>query len=109
MLCVPLLHDGNAIGVLKVYSPEPQFFDAEDLSTLELMVGFIAAATSNAVAQRAQQASEQRFRALAELASAGIISADARGIVTFCNQSAARMFGYDEPSLIGKPFSADAT
>ena len=105
MLCVPLLHGGNAVGVLKVYSSEARFFDAEDLSTLELMVGFIAAATSNAVAQRAQQASEQRFRALAELASDGIISADADGIVTFWNQSAARMFGYDEAFLIGKPFS----
>lgn len=106
MLCVPLFHDGSAIGVLKVYSGEPAFFEDEDVKTLELMVGFIAIATANAVAHRAREHSEGRFRALAELASDGIITADATGTVTFWNQSAARMFGYSEDYLIGKPFTA---
>ena len=83
MLCVPLFHEGSAIGVLKVYSPECAFFDDEDVKTLELMVGFIAIATANGVAMRARELSESRFRALAELATDGIITAEASGTVTF--------------------------
>ena len=105
MLCVPLFHDGEAIGVLKVYSPELDYFDDEDAKTLELMIGFIGIATANAQAQHAREISERRFRALAELANDGLITADATGTVTFWNQSAARMFGYSEDYLIGKPFT----
>ena len=105
MLCVPLLHEGNAAGVLKVYSPEPDYFNRDDVTTLELMVGFIAAATAHAVAQRAREALEHRFRVLAELATDGIITADARGIVTFWNRSAAELFGYPADYLLGKSFT----
>lgn len=105
MLCVPLFHEAAAVGVLKVYSPECAYFDDEDVKTLELMVGFISIATAKAVAQRARELSEGRFRALAELATDGIITADASGTVTFWNQSAARMFGHGEGYLIGKAFT----
>jgi diguanylate cyclase (GGDEF)-like protein/PAS domain S-box-containing protein len=104
MLCVPLAHGGTAVGVLKVFSPEPSWFDDEDIGTLELMVGFIAAATTHAVAQRALYSSEQRFRGLAELATDGIVSVDAKARITFWNASAARMFGYSESEIMGRPF-----
>jgi len=104
MLCVPLLHAGEAVGVLKVYSPEVGAFTSEDVGTLELMTGFISAATSNAVAQRALSLSEERFRALAELASDGIITADRDGRITFLNRSAAQMFGHAEGALLGRSF-----
>jgi two-component system, cell cycle response regulator len=86
-----------------VYSPTPNAFDVEDITTLELMVAFIAAAMSNALAQRALMSSEQRFRSLAELASDGIITTDACGSVTYVNRSAAHLFGSDERGLIGRP------
>lgn len=105
MLCAPLLHEGTAVGALKVYASEPRFFDDDDVTLLELMVGFIAAATANAVTQRAREASERRFRAVAELASDGIITSDASGMIVFLNTSAARMFGYDEQTLLQQPFT----
>lgn len=104
MLCVPLLHDDEAVGVLKVYSPEVAWFEEEDVSTLELMVGFISAATSNALAQQRLRDSEQRFRMLAELASDGIITVDREGVIRFLNRSAARMFDFEEQALLGAPF-----
>jgi len=105
MLCVPLRHAGTTIGVLKVYSPHVAFFDDEDISTLELMVGFIAAATANGVVQRALVASEQRFRALNELAPDGIITADASGQITMWNKSATRLFGHEESEALGRPIA----
>jgi diguanylate cyclase (GGDEF)-like protein len=44
MIVVPLIHDGHAIGALKVISPQPGAFGTKDIRTLTLMSGLIAAA-----------------------------------------------------------------
>jgi diguanylate cyclase (GGDEF)-like protein len=48
MLCVPLVHRGKTVGVLKVYSPETHHFDEGDVETLELLSELIAAHMSHA-------------------------------------------------------------
>jgi diguanylate cyclase (GGDEF)-like protein len=48
MLCVPLQHQGEMVGVLKVYSAEASSFDGGDTETLELLSELIAAHMSHA-------------------------------------------------------------
>ncbi|MFP5389705.1 MAG: diguanylate cyclase [Thermoleophilia bacterium] len=48
MLCVPLVHGGETVGVLKVYSPRARNFGDEDVETLELLSELIAAHMSHA-------------------------------------------------------------
>jgi diguanylate cyclase (GGDEF)-like protein len=48
MVCIPLVHRGETVGALKVYSPEAFHFDDRDLETLELLSELIAAHLSNA-------------------------------------------------------------
>jgi len=48
MLCVPLVHQDQTIGVLKVYSPRPNNFSDSDVETLELLSALIAAHMSHA-------------------------------------------------------------
>lgn len=48
MLCVPLVHQGETVGVLKVYSPEAHNFVDGDVETLELLSGLVAAHMSHA-------------------------------------------------------------
>jgi diguanylate cyclase (GGDEF)-like protein len=48
MLCVPLVHNEETVGVLKVYSPAPNHFGEGDVETLELLSGLIAAHMSHA-------------------------------------------------------------
>jgi diguanylate cyclase (GGDEF)-like protein len=48
MICVPLVHQGETIGALKVYSPQPHHFDGGDVQTLELLSELIAAQLSHA-------------------------------------------------------------
>jgi diguanylate cyclase (GGDEF)-like protein len=48
MVCVPLVHQGETIGVLEVYSPEPHHFDDGDVETLGLLSELIAAHMSHA-------------------------------------------------------------
>ena len=48
MLCVPLSHREETVGVLKVYSPETHHFGAADVEALELLSELIAAHLSHA-------------------------------------------------------------
>jgi diguanylate cyclase len=43
MICVPLKHQGQAVGVLKVYSPQPRHFGPADVETLNLLSEAISA------------------------------------------------------------------
>jgi diguanylate cyclase (GGDEF)-like protein len=48
MLCVPLVHQDETVGVLKVYSPKAHNFGDGDVEALELLSGLIAAHMSHA-------------------------------------------------------------
>ena len=60
--------------------------------------------TARKYAELAVQASERRFRAIAESASEAIIVADGRGTIVLWNAGAAAMFGYQEAEVVGRPF-----
>jgi diguanylate cyclase (GGDEF)-like protein len=48
MIAVPLRHDGDAVGVLKVYSSDPNAFTPEDVETLQLLTESISAQMAHA-------------------------------------------------------------
>ncbi|HEY6638530.1 MAG TPA: sensor domain-containing diguanylate cyclase [Solirubrobacterales bacterium] len=48
MICVPLKHQGLAVGVLKVYSPRPRHFGPADVETLNLLSEAISAHLAHA-------------------------------------------------------------
>jgi len=49
MVVAPLLHHGNAVGVLKILSPNADGFSQQDIQTLQLMAGFLGSALANQV------------------------------------------------------------
>ncbi len=60
--------------------------------------------TDRATAQRALQASEERYRVLADQARDVIWAADAQGLFTYVSPSAERLFGFPPDELIGYHF-----
>jgi PAS domain S-box-containing protein len=50
--------------------------------------------------------SREQFRAVAETANDGIITADAQGRIVFFNQAAGRLFGHSPEEMIGRPLTA---
>jgi diguanylate cyclase len=48
MICVPLRHDSEPVGVLKVYSPEARHFSEQDIETLRLISGSVSAQMAHA-------------------------------------------------------------
>ncbi|HET9677417.1 MAG TPA: sensor domain-containing diguanylate cyclase [Solirubrobacterales bacterium] len=66
MICVPLAHREEIVGVLKVYAPEAFHFDDADVETLELLSELIAAHLAHANLYEAEQR-ESRHDALTGL------------------------------------------
>lgn len=52
----------------------------------------------------ALEASEERFKAIAESMSDGVFTTDFDGNIVFINQAALRMYGYDKTDLLGSSF-----
>jgi diguanylate cyclase (GGDEF)-like protein len=60
MICVPLSHRNETIGVLKVYAPTVNHFDDGDVETLELLSELIAAHLSHANLYEAESRDSRR-------------------------------------------------
>jgi PAS domain S-box-containing protein len=114
LLVLPLKHEQEIVGVLKVVSREPHAFSDRDAQALRLLGGMMGAALGHAAAFEARQArleertravqeSEQRFKQLVDAAQEGIWVADDQGIITYVNPRMADLLGYQNGALLGRP------
>ncbi len=55
--------------------------------------------------EAALRESEARFRAVADSANEGIITADGQGIIVYWNKAASTIFGYAEAEIVGQPLT----
>ncbi|WP_269530953.1 diguanylate cyclase domain-containing protein [Chitinimonas sp. BJYL2] len=103
MICAPLFRAGEAVGVLKVMSRETHGFDAEDVQTLNLLSGLLAAALGKQLAFDALHQAEARLRVLLDNAQDAVISVDEAGRILRWNRAAERLFGWPANQVIGQP------
>ncbi|MGB3681197.1 MAG: PAS domain S-box protein [Rubrobacteraceae bacterium] len=115
LIVVPLYHNQETVGVLKVVSGGPHAFEDRDVYALQLMAGLIAAAMSHAAKFEAEQnllaertasllsiqQSEARFRAIFEDTAAGIGVVDLHGKLLQTNPALQKMLGYSARELDG--------
>jgi PAS domain S-box-containing protein len=59
--------------------------------------------TEQKKAEEALRESNEQFRAVAETATTGIVSADRQGNITYFNPEAERIFGYAAAEMLGQP------
>ena len=116
LIMVPLVYDGRGLGVLDIVYGAPDAFDDDDLDTLQLVSGQIAAAVSHMLSFRAKQVlimertraltamrdSEERFRSLIENASDTIEILDRDLVVRYASPAAEPVLGYQPEELVGK-------
>jgi PAS domain S-box-containing protein len=62
-------------------------------------------ATQTVELEQELRAAEDRFRAVTEATSEAIVTADARGRITFANAAARSMFGWEAHEMLGQPFT----
>ncbi|WNM24687.1 ATP-binding protein [Demequina capsici] len=104
-LGVPLILNGETVGVLAVVTAGPRAWDAEDRARLVSLaqwptaeIGRIDSTARLRVAEAALVRATQVFDAMGE----GIVGLDSEGAVTLVNPAAARMLGWEPAALIGQ-------
>ncbi|MGE5255441.1 MAG: ATP-binding protein [Hyphomicrobiales bacterium] len=103
LICVPIVHKEEALGILVVdNSKSRRSLQQTDLSLLIGVASQLATSIVNAMSFERIQESEKKYRELVETASSLILRVDQSGRITFVNEFAQRLFGYKELELLGQ-------
>ncbi|MBW4460366.1 MAG: PAS domain S-box protein [Nodosilinea sp. WJT8-NPBG4] len=109
LVVVPLTYQAEQVGVIKVFSQQPNAFTGSDRQTLQLMAGFLAASLHSAREFEAKtillqelQDSEERYRSVVAALSEGVAVVQADGTLLTCNASAAKILGLQSWQIVGR-------
>jgi formate hydrogenlyase transcriptional activator len=107
-LCiVPLAFHGNRLGTLIILSKNIGQYTDADADFLHEVANQIALAIENMKSYEEITALTAQVRLILDSAAEGIFGCEPDGTCTFCNQAAADLLGYDDPSeLLGKNMHA---
>jgi PAS domain S-box-containing protein len=110
LLMLPIVHQGQALGVLAIGARTARAFGPLALSTVQIMSGMLGAALSHSELLSERQRAEiaaldaaEHLRAVLRAATQFcIIGTDLRGTITVFNTGAERMLGYSAEEVIGR-------
>lgn len=103
-LGVPLVSSAAVIGVLAVQSYSERIrYAREDLATLQLLSGHVAAAIDRCRAEEALRRSERMYRLLAEASKDVIWMMDLNGRFTYVSPSVTELAGYTPDDVLATP------
>src|SRR5690606_8797112 len=98
--------EGERTGTLCLLDRRPRSFSARDALLFRMLADLVEPDVHAVAAAdlRALQASEERFRMLAETSPEPMFTVDAQGAIRFVNPAGERTFGYARAELLGRPF-----
>jgi PAS domain S-box-containing protein len=103
LICVPIIHKADALGLLVVdNSASKRPLRQSDVSLLIGVAAQLATSLVNAVSFEKIQESEKQYRELVETASSLILRVSQDGRITFVNEFAQRLLGYSATELLGR-------
>ena len=101
ILLVPLLIDGNIVGVVALANKEGGFSDSDE----ELILPFVNICSSVLKNVRTLDLLEEnkiKYQTLVSTIPHGIQEIDTSGTITFANEAYHRIYGYEDDEMIGK-------
>ena len=104
IIAVPLLHAGEAIGLLLLYGTEPAAFGERDVTMMELLSVVLSAAMAHAAefeAKRDQVEALARFEATFAGALTGMLLMDLDGRIIDSNPAIQKLLGHSHGELEG--------
>ncbi|WP_298816684.1 GAF domain-containing protein [Chloroflexus sp.] len=101
ILCVPIVVKGRTIGVIELLNKRTGYFTEEEAIRLTRMATTIGIALENARLFQQVSTVRDRFEAIVNSTSDGILMADMRGVVVASNVVAARLFRRSREALLG--------
>jgi len=96
-LGVPLVADGETIGILHITTTKPTQFSPEDVDFFETLAGQAAIAIKSARMFEGIEEAEKRYRGIFENAAEGIYQATLDGKLLLANPAMAQILGYVSP------------
>ncbi|WP_298408409.1 GAF domain-containing protein [uncultured Chloroflexus sp.] len=102
ILCVPIVVKGRTIGVIELLNKRSGHFTEEEAIRLNRMAATIGIALENARLFQQVSTVRDRFEAIVNSASDGILMADMRGVIVASNVAAARLYNCSRDALVGR-------
>jgi diguanylate cyclase (GGDEF)-like protein/PAS domain S-box-containing protein len=93
-------------GVLEVLYQGRRGITEDELQFLKAVADLTASIIENSRDREALEASDQRFRAIIENSSDGIVLTGEDDVITYAGPSTARLLGYAEEELVGSTFAS---
>ena len=103
-LCVPIINEGEVLGVIDSGHPEKNFFTELHKETLSTIANLAGVKIRKLKIEQNLQESEARTRSIIDSSLEAIISINTDGIITEWNKHATEMFAFDKNEITGKPF-----
>lgn len=108
-ITVPIIADGEVIGVIDSEHRQRNFFNQEHLHTLTTIANLASNRLKNAIAKKKQEKaekelieSEQKLRKILHNAIDAVITIDREGVITEWNRQAESIFGFTADEALGK-------
>jgi PAS domain S-box-containing protein len=102
LVCIPIVHQHNMLGILAFDQPEPaRPVTKTDLNLLTAIAAQIAFSVTNIHSFQQLQQSEERYRSILKNMEEGFYEVDLTGHIAFCNDALCRMLGYSRNELLG--------
>ncbi|HET6866771.1 MAG TPA: EAL domain-containing protein [Solirubrobacteraceae bacterium] len=108
IIATPLLHGGQAVGLLLLYGDKPGIFGERELTTMELLSVILSGAMAHAAefeAKRDQVQALARFEATFANALTGMVLLDLDGRILDSNPAIQRLLGYGQEEIAGHRLS----
>ncbi len=108
IIAVPLLHGGQAVGLLLLYGDKAGAFGERDVTMMELLSVVLSGAMAHAAefeAKRDQVQALARFEATFDNALTGMVLLDLDGGILDANPAIQRLLGYTHDELAGNRLS----
>lgn len=103
ILCVPLMVEGNAIGILEAVNKNIGRFDNPDLELMQAIANPLAIALANADLHGEVLAEKRRVEMIFNNMSEGMLTTDGKGIITSANDALLTLLKSDLASVSYKP------
>lgn len=107
-LAVPIIADGEVIGVIDTEHPEKDFYRREHLEKLETVSGLVSSRLKNAISQEKlilAQVSLTKLSTAVEQSPLSVMITDIDGYIEFVNPTFIEVTGYSDKESIGKKTS----
>ena len=96
-LGVPLIAQGETIGILHIMTTKPRAFAPEDVEFFRTLAGQAAIALKNAFLLQQLRESEKKYHSIFDNMSEGFFRATLQGRLLLANSAMAQMLGYSSP------------